>query len=49
MTKNNETQNEDIEQPGLGDLISLREAAELSGLSVGHLRLLVNQGKLWGG
>ena len=29
-------------------LISLAEAAEISGLSAGHLRLLVNQGKIWG-
>lgn len=34
--------------PNLDELISLSEAAELSGLSAGHLRLLVNQGKLWG-
>lgn len=29
-------------------LISLAEAAELSGLSSGHLRLLVRRGKIWG-
>ena len=29
-------------------LISLAEAAEFSGLSAGHLRLLVSQEKLWG-
>jgi excisionase family DNA binding protein len=29
-------------------LISLAEAAELSGLSQGHLRLLVSRGKIWG-
>ena len=29
-------------------LISLAEAAELSGLSQGHLRLLVSTEKLWG-
>lgn len=29
-------------------LISLAEAAELSGLSQGHLRLLVSEGKIWG-
>lgn len=29
-------------------LISLAQAADLSGLSPGHLRLLVSQGKLWG-
>ena len=32
--------------PSLDELISLGEAAERSGLSAGHLRLLVNQGKL---
>lgn len=31
-----------------GKLISLAEAAELSGLSQGYLRLLVNKGKIWG-
>lgn len=29
-------------------LISLAEAAELSGLSAGHLRLLVSRGIVWG-
>ncbi len=29
-------------------LISLAEAAELSGLSAGHLRLLVSRGTIWG-
>jgi hypothetical protein len=29
-------------------LISLAEAAELSGLSQGHLRLLVSHGVIWG-
>ena len=38
----------DFDQPSLDKLISLREAVELSGLSAGHLRLLVRQGKLWG-
>ena len=33
--------------PSLDDLISLQEAAELSSLSAGHLRLLASQGKLW--
>lgn len=28
-------------------LISLAEAAEISGLSRGHLRLLAGQGKIW--
>ena len=37
-----------IQEPSLGDLISLREAAEISGLSQPHLSLLIRQGKLWG-
>ena len=36
------------DQPRLDQLISLREAAELSGLSTRHLRLLVSQGEMWG-
>ena len=35
------------EQPSLDELISLREAAELSGLSAGHLRLLASRGEMW--
>lgn len=38
----------DLSQPNLDDLISLREAAELSGLSASHLRLLVRRGDIWG-
>ena len=34
--------------PSLNELISLQEAAEVSGLSAGHLRLLVSRGDLWG-
>ena len=30
------------------DLISLQEAAELSGLSQAHIRLLVRNGEVWG-
>ena len=37
-----------IDSPSLDELISLQEASEFSGLSGGHLRLLVSQGKLWG-
>jgi hypothetical protein len=45
-----------IEQPSsdfsinqnLGDLIPLSEASRISGLSAGHLRLLVSTGQLWG-
>lgn len=36
------------EQPNLDELISLREASELSGLSTRHLRLLVRRGEIWG-
>ena len=38
----------DFDQPSLKELISLQEAAKLSGLSAGHLRLLVSRGDLWG-
>ena len=34
--------------PNLSKLIPLREAAELSGLSAGHLRLLASRGDIWG-
>jgi hypothetical protein len=34
--------------PRVDDLISLEKAANLSGLTAGHLRLLVRQGELWG-
>jgi hypothetical protein len=36
------------DQPRLDELISLSDAAELSGLSLPHLSLLIRQGKLWG-
>lgn len=36
------------EHPRLDELISLREAAELSGLSTSFLRRLVSQGELLG-
>jgi hypothetical protein len=36
------------EQPSLDELISLKEAADLSGLSPNHLRLLVGKGEIWG-
>ena len=36
------------EEPRLDELISLRDAAELCGLSAGHLRLLVSRGEIWG-
>ncbi len=34
--------------PKLEDVISLTEAAEISGLSKPHLRLLVRTGEIWG-
>lgn len=34
--------------PKADQLISLREAAEFSGLSPNHLRLLVGKGVIWG-
>jgi hypothetical protein len=34
--------------PALDELISLKEAAEISGLSPRHVRLLVSRGILWG-
>jgi hypothetical protein len=38
----------DEENPRLDDLISLKKAAKLSGLSPNHLRLLVGRGDIWG-
>lgn len=35
-------------QPELDELISLSEAANRTGLSASHLRLLVRQGDIWG-
>jgi len=37
-----------FDQPSLDELISLSEAAELSGLSASHLRLLASRGDMWG-
>ena len=37
-----------IDQPLLDELIPLTKAAELSGLSPSHLRLLVSSGEIWG-
>jgi hypothetical protein len=36
------------EQTRIVELISLSEAAEISGLSNSHLRLLVRRGDIWG-
>ena len=35
-------------QPKLEELISLSDAAKISGLSPSHLRLLVSRGDIWG-
>jgi hypothetical protein len=44
MADNADTSSPD--QPSLDELIFLRETSELSGLSVGHLRLLVSRGDI---
>lgn len=36
------------DQPSLGELLPLNEAAERCGLSASHLRLLVREGEVWG-
>ena len=46
MTHN--TDGNGLEQPTLDELLPLREAAKLSGLSASHLRLLVRRGDIWG-
>jgi excisionase family DNA binding protein len=46
MTRNDDDSGPDL--PGLDELITLREAAELSGLSASHLALLVRRGDIWG-
>jgi hypothetical protein len=46
MTSN--MQNDPPNRPSLDQLISLREAAKISGLSAGHLSLLVRRGEVWG-
>jgi len=35
-------------RPRLEELISLKKAAKISGLSPNHLRLLVSRGTIWG-
>jgi hypothetical protein len=44
----NNVDDSDFDQPSLDELISLRQAARLSGLSASHLRLLVSRGDIWG-
>ncbi len=46
MTDDNDNQQD--QQPKLEDLISLHEAAQISGLSHGHIALLIRMGQLWG-
>jgi hypothetical protein len=36
------------DQPGLNELITLSEAADICGLSHSHIRLLVRKGEVWG-
>ena len=43
-----ERNEDDADQPKLGELIPLSLAAEICGLSSPHLRLLVGRGDLWG-
>ena len=40
-------QNWEDYQPPIDELISLKDAAEFSGLSHDHLRQLADQGKFW--
>ena len=42
-----QSKDQDSDQPRLDELISLSEAAELSELSAGHLRLLASRGEIW--
>ena len=44
----NPDQNNDDYQPSLDELIPLRKAAEMSGLTQGHISLLIRKGELWG-
>jgi hypothetical protein len=46
MASNNQSHTD--QQFNLEDLISLHEAAQISGLSHGHLALLIRRGQLWG-
>lgn len=43
----NDDSNSNADQPNLNDLITLREAAEISGLTTRHLRHLATIGELW--
>jgi len=46
MTANGKTAGKKL--PRIEDLIPLRQAAEMSGLSMSHLSLLIRKGELWG-
>ncbi len=46
--KRNSEQSSNYYQPGLDELVSLSEAANRTGLSASHLRLLVRRGEVWG-
>lgn len=37
----------DVDEPSLDELITLKEAAELSGLSYSHLRYLARESQIW--
>jgi len=39
---------EEKDLANLRDLISLQVAAKLSGMSSGHIRLLIREGDMWG-
>ena len=45
MPSNDNSDN--VNQPNLSELITLQEAAELSGLTTRHLRHLATKGDLW--
>lgn len=47
MPEDNNKRN-NSEQPKLDELISVRDASELSGLSQSYIRRLVSQGVIWG-
>ena len=43
-----ETNDTNDTSPSLDELISLKQASDISGLSMSQLRLLVSQGTIWG-
>ncbi len=45
---NPDSQPEEGIPPSLNELISLHDAANISGLSQSHLALLIRRGELWG-